>query len=130
MWEPLKKIDNYTPVAYNEYIWSRVIVHNNNKSFQDIVTKQIRDQDKRPVEQQHNNLILDTRQYKMIESDKYPLEIHINNIVINLYSQINNKGKQYFILIKISDHMTDRSEIKTEDIFYISQDRNKISKKW
>jgi hypothetical protein len=72
------------------------------------------------------NPILDTREYVVEFEDGIQDYYAANLIAENMYSQVDDEGKEFKLMSEIIDHVSDATAIKADDGLYV--DRNGKSK--
>ena len=72
---------------------------------------------------------MDTQQYIVKYGDRTTKEYFANVIAENLYSQIDNEGRQHMIFREITDHKKGPMAIEKEDGYYLTRAGNRHPKK-
>ena len=81
-----------------------------------------------PIGRGHANPLFDTREY-VVEFINGSTENNFANVMDeNMYAQVDDKGRQYQLLDEIADHRTDRTALRIEDGFMVSQNGNNVPK--
>ena len=78
----------------------------------DKVTKRLRDKDRLPIKRAQNNLILDTRMYKVEYNYEHKDLRASNTIAYNMFAQVGREGNRHVLFQEISDHRYDGTEVK------------------
>ena len=88
------------------------------------VTKRSRVHDIKPIGVVHNNLLFDTREYD-IEFTDGSIENYAANIIAeNVFAQVDNKGRDPWIMKEIIDHKKDHTAIPISEGKLRSYNRN------
>jgi len=74
------------------------------------------DSDGNPVGKRHTNPILDTHIYEVQFPDGHVEEFAVNVIVENLYSQVDDEGKQFLLLDETVKHRKDANAVTLDDM--------------
>lgn len=104
-----------TPDAFDTYIGAQLLVPRDGERVNARVTKRMRNNNGVPIGTRHDNPMLDSREYEVEFDDGSTQEYFANVIAENLYSQIDEEGRQYLVLKGIVDHKADESAITKED---------------
>jgi hypothetical protein len=116
--------DDYDADAYNAYITSQVLLPKGDQMWLGTVRRQTKDANGNPVGRANNNPILDSRLYVDEFPDGESLEYAANIIAENIYSQVDDKGRQQMLLDKIVDHQTDENAAAINDGYAIHNGRS------
>ena len=112
--------DDYTPEALDEYLATDVILPHGGEAQRATVLRRKRNQDGDPIGKRNQNPILDTREYEVQFPDGSTDTCTANTIAENMYSQVDNQGREYLLLQEITDHKTDGSAVVKDDGFITS----------
>jgi hypothetical protein len=77
----------------------------------------------------HSNPLFDTRQYVVEFTDGTEENYFANVIAENMFSQVDNEGRQFLLMDEIADHRKDASAITSDDGFVVSRNGNRVPKK-
>ena len=77
----------------------------------------------------HSNPLFDTRQYVVEFTDGTEENYFANVIAENMFSQVDNEGRQFLLMDEIADHRKDASAITADDGFVVSRNGNRVPKK-
>ena len=111
--EDTQYIDISEPKVYDKYIVCRVIMDEGVNRGRNLVTVKNRAIDDRghALGTAHNNPMLDTRQYNVELEDRTMDRIFANKIPANIYSQVDDGGREVTAFWEIVDHeMNDEAE--------------------
>ena len=97
-----------------KYIEAKLIIDekSNNGGNLATVIRQATDEYGMPILQAHRNPILDTREFEVELENGETEKIMTNQISANLYSQLDNEGRDILQLKYIIDHKNDGSGLK------------------
>jgi hypothetical protein len=87
-----------------------------------------RDADGNPIGQRNSNSVLDTRVYEVSFLDGHVEEYAANVIADCLYSQTDDEGNQFLILLEIVDHKKDDSAMHRDDMWIKGNNGNQHMK--
>ena len=99
--------DDFDEDAYDAYISAQVMLPRGDRMEMANVRKRKRDDNGNPIGRHNANPILDTRMYEVEFPDGDVAAYTANIIAENLYSQVDEEGKQYLMLDCIVDHKSD-----------------------
>jgi hypothetical protein len=119
--------DDYTPDSFDQYLTAEVLLPRNGEEHQGTVRRRVKDEDGKPIGLRSSNPILDTRQYEVDFPDGSTESYSANLIAENLYSQVDEEGRQFQLMDEISDHRKDGSALSADDGTFV--DRNGKSHK-
>jgi hypothetical protein len=112
--------------SYDKYIGAEIIIDGDKRAT---VKRRMTDFDGRPLGTANRNPMLDTRQYE-IEYDDGTTDAYFANVIAeNLYSQVDDEGRQHLVISEISDHRKNATALSVADGFTISSNGNKVPKK-
>ena len=121
-----RELDDYTPETFDEYMRAFVMLPRGGEILKAQVVGRRRDHNGNPIGRASSNPILDTREYVVEFEDGAQGFYAANLIAENMYSQVDDEGKEFKLMSEIIDHESDASAIKADDGFYV--DRNGKSK--
>jgi hypothetical protein len=101
---PSPEADNFTPDAYDEYLQAQVVLPIGGELYRGQVIRRKRDHEGRPVGVRNENPLLDTREYEVAFPDGSSGSYLANTIAENLYSQVDQEGRQFALISEIIDH--------------------------
>jgi hypothetical protein len=84
----------------------------------------VKDEDNKPIGLCASNPILDTWQYKVDFPDGSTESYSANLIAESLYSQVDEEGRQFQLMDKISDHLKDGSALSMDDGTFVDRNGN------
>jgi len=99
--------DNFTPESYDEYLLAQVVRPVGGELRRGQVTRRLRDHNGKPVGIRASNPLMDTREYEVTFQDGSINSYVANTIAENIYSQVDQEGRNYTLLSKIIDHEED-----------------------
>ena len=99
--------DDFDEDAYDAYISAQVMLPRGDRMEMANVRKRKRDDNGNSIGRHNANPILDTRMYEVEFPDGNVAAYTANIIAENLYSQVDEEGKQYLMLDCIVDHKSD-----------------------
>jgi hypothetical protein len=100
--------------TYDKLIGTQIKLDDDRKAT---VRRRVTDQYGRPVGVAHVNPLLDTRQYEVELEDGTTDAYFANIIEENLYSQVDNEGRELLAFKEISDHRKNGHAIGIADGF-------------
>jgi hypothetical protein len=92
------------------------------------VLKRARGEDGNPIGRRHTNPMLDSREYELQFQDGPTAEYSANVFAENISSQCDFEGRQFQLLVEISDHKKNASAMSKDDGCTMSHNGNKVSK--
>ena len=107
--------DYPTEEAFDTLLNAEVLINVGDEHTLGTVTKQAWGADGTPIGRRDDNPLLETRMYEVWMPNRSSCEITYNIIAENLFSQCNSEGRQYQLIIEISDHRSDDADIKKGD---------------
>jgi hypothetical protein len=116
--------DDYDADAYDAYITSQVLLPKGDQMRLGTVRRRTKDENGNPVGRANNNPILDSRLHVVDFPDGESLEYAANIIAENIYSQVDDEGRQQMLLDEIVDHRTDEDAVAQNDGFIIHNGRS------
>jgi hypothetical protein len=126
--------DDWEPEAYNNYISAEVRLPKDGQEILGTMTARKRDHEGNLVGRSNNNPILDIRIFQVTFPDWDSAEYSANVIAESLYSQVDDEGRQYFMLKEIINHKRTDEAISDDQIFQVSNNgnihRRKTTKGW
>ena len=104
------------PDVYDKYIGCRVVMDEATNSGGNLVTVKRRATDDRGngLGTAHNNPMLDTRQYDVELEDGTSDRIFANKIAANIYSQVDDEGREVMMFREIIDHSWDDDAVTND----------------
>ena len=116
--------DQFETDSYDKYIGAELIVDRGDGDKQrGRVSKRAKGKNGEFVGRSHTNPLMDTREYKFPDGDT---ERYAANVIAeNLYSQVDEEGRQFALIKEIIDHATDTTAITKVDGFVVSKNGNK-----
>ena len=93
------------------------------------VKRRATDYEGRPLGAAHKLAALDTREYEVELEDGTTDRIMANKIAANIYSQLDDEGREILAFGDITDHRTNKHAIPLEEGFYETRQGNKKPKK-
>jgi len=75
----------------------------------------VKDENGLPAGIQHQNPILDTREYEIQLPDGLVESYTANMIAYNIYAQVDDRGNSYTMFDEIIDHRSNDKAVKMED---------------
>ena len=116
---PLKDIDDIEPETYDKYIGARVILNEEQNNGGNIATIKRRATDDygRPIGQAHTNPMFDTREFDVELENGESERIMANQIAMNLYSQLDDEGREILTFKSIVDHRSNKSALTKDNGF-------------
>ena len=117
---PMKDIDDIEPETYDKYIGAKIILNEDQNNGGNIATIKHRATDDygRPIGQAHMNPLFDTREFEVELENGESERLMANQIAMNLYSQLDNEGREILTFSAIVDHKSDGTAL-TKDNGYI-----------
>lgn len=127
---PLEDADDLEPDAYDKYIGARVVLDEATNNGGNIATVKRRatDIDGRAIGTAHNNPLLDSREYEIELEDGTTDRIFANKIAENIYTQLDDEGREILAFGDIIDHRKDNSALSKDDGFTILKNGHKKCK--
>ena len=96
-------------------------------SLETVISRK-RDKHGNPIGRHNSNPILDTRTYEVEFPDREALEYSANIIAENLYSQVDEEGRQQVMLDEIVDHKTDETALKPDQAYIVQNGKKHVRK--
>ena len=118
--EQLKDADDYTPEALDQYLAAELLMPHGDGMQRARVRRRHQDEQGRPLGTANANPILDSRMYEIEFPDGATDVVTANLIAENLYSQIDNEGRQFLVLKDIVDHKFTDEAVSTENGYVLS----------
>ena len=115
--------------TYDRYLNAEFVVNRGGEQIRARVAKRARSDTSTLMGQQHNNPLLNTREYECITEDGVSERYSANIIAENIYSQCDTEGHTFLVLQAITDHKSDLSAIPIEDGYSVSHNGNRTAKK-
>ena len=116
--------------AYDKYIGAEVLMDVKGEGSRwDTVKRRVRNDDGTVVGTNHQNPLMDTREYELEYNNGTHNRYFANVIEDNLYSHINLKGLHLLVLEEISDHRNDGTALEVSDGYTVVHNGNRTPKK-
>ena len=97
-----------TPISFDNYIGAEVTLPRGDEMVSGTVKSRVKDHEGDPIGIANQNPILDTRVYEVEFTNGGRVELGANIIAECMYTQCDDKGKQFCLMEAIVDHnMTD-----------------------
>jgi len=119
----IPEADEFTPDAYDEYIGAQILLLTADGRIQGRVVKRAKKDDGMPIGRRSDNVLHDTRRYKVELSNGTTQEYYANVIAKNLFAQVDLEGQDYLLMREISDHRKDASAVNKEDGWVTTKSR-------
>lgn len=124
-----KEADEYTHDAFDKYINAQVVLSRGGVAQQATILKRNRNEDGAPIGIANSNPILDSREY-VAKFEDGAEQIYLANIIAeNLYSQIDQEGRQFQLLKEIIDHEASDKAMDQEQSMYRDKGGNLRNKR-
>ena len=123
--EHSKEADEFTPEAMDEYLTAELVLPHVDSMHKARVVRRHRDDAGMPIGRINDNPILDSRMYDIEFPDGSTDVVSANLIAENLFSQVDDEGRQFQIIDEIVDCQFTDEAVKPEDGFVISQNGQK-----
>jgi hypothetical protein len=101
--------------AYDAEMYAEIMVPKGDTLVSAKVIGRKTDCDGNPIGIGHSNPFLDTRVYDVQLPDGHTEEFAANTIAENIYSQVDEEGRQHILLQEIIDHKTDGTAVAIDD---------------
>ena len=103
--------ENIDPDIMDKYIGAKIVLDDKANGGGNLATVKLRltDINGRPLGNAHNNPLLDEREYEIELEDGTTDRIFANKIAENIYSQLDDKGREILKFRDIIDHRKDNS---------------------
>jgi len=111
----MPEADAYNAEMYDQYISAEVMVAKGDTLVSAKVIGRKTDRDGNPIGIGHSKPLLDTRLYDVQFPDGHTEEFAANTIAENIYSQVDEEGRQHVLLQEIIDHKTDGTAVAIDD---------------
>ena len=120
--ETFKRADDefvIEPDVYDKYIGARVILDGDQNMGGNLATVRRRATDERgrPIGVANRNPLLDTREYEVELENGETDRIFANKLAVNIYSQLDDEGREHLKFKDIIDHRKDDSALTMENGF-------------
>ena len=112
--------------SYHKYIGAEFIIDGDKCAT---VKRRMTDFDGRPIGVANINPLLDSREYEVEYEDGTTAKYFANTIAENLYSQVDDEGRQHLVISEISDHPKNATTIKVSGGFTTSANGRKVPKR-
>jgi hypothetical protein len=111
--------DDFTPESMDEYLTAEVLLPFGGELLRGVVKARKRDADGNPLGTRNSNPILDTREYEVELPDGSTNVYSANIIAENMYSQIDDEGREFLLMQEITDHKVDGNAVTKDDGFTV-----------
>jgi len=127
---PLAEADDLDDDRYDKYIGAKLVLDekSNNGGNLATVTKRATDEYGAPLGTAHRNPMLDTQEFEIELESGETDKIMANQIAANLYSQLDDEGREIMQFKGIIDHKADGSALTKETGFTILKGGNRKCK--
>jgi hypothetical protein len=129
----LENLESFTdePETYNKHICVQIVLdeETNNGGNLATVTKQIVDEYGCPTGVTYKNPAFDTRKYELELEDGTMDRIFANRIAANLYSQVDDKGRQILAFREIVGHKKNKIAMSKDKGFTVQASGHRKQKK-
>ena len=117
----MPEADDFTPDSYDNYLTAEVLLPRDGQLHSGTVRKRVTDADGNPVGKAHSNPLLDTRSYE-VEFPDGSTDVYAANLIAeNIYSQVDDEGRQFSIMQEITDYQKGDTAIGKADGFWIDK---------
>eukprot|EP00536_Pseudo-nitzschia_multiseries_P015983 jgi/Psemu1/44457/gm1.44457_g len=99
----------------DEYIGNEVIIERNDERLRCVVKDRVRDLQNQPIGVRNDNLILDTRLYRLQVPDGSLKEYTANIVAESLYSSVDKDARLFTLLDELIDHEKDCTALSTDN---------------
>lgn len=129
--EPILEADDVTEEIYDKFLGAKFVLDDKVDGGGRLATVKSRAKtdDGKLIGRAHTNPMLDTREYVIELEDGEHDRIMANQIAANLYSQLDDEGREIMNFKGIIDHKRDGSAITKENGFYQTRSGAKKAKK-
>jgi hypothetical protein len=107
-----QEADSFTPESYDEYLLAQVVLPVGGELCRGQVTHRMRDSNGNPIGMRNSNPMMDTREYEVTFPNGSVNSYFANTIAENIYSQVNQEGRNFSLLSEIIDHEEDLNVTK------------------
>ena len=121
-------LEDYTPESYDTLLNSELMLPHGDEMIRGRVVKRARDSEGRPIGKRHDNPLLDTREYEVELPDGSTAQYMANVIAENIFSQVDEEGRQYVLLSEITDHKRDATALSKDEGFTVSHNGRRVPK--
>ena len=129
--DPILDADEVTDDIFDKFVGAKFILDDKADGGGRLATvrKRSRDDEGRPVGRAHANPMLDTREYEIELEDGEMDKILANQIAANLYSQLDDEGREILSFKGIIGHKRDDTALSKEEGFIELRNGQKKCKK-
>lgn len=129
--EPILEADDVTEEIFDKFVGAKFVLDDKADGGGRLATvkKRARTEDGVPIGRAHANPMLDTREYEVELEDGETDRILANQIAANLYSQLDDEGREIMNFKGIIDHKKDGSALTKEEGFIALRNGQKKCKK-
>ena len=121
--------DHPTAEAFNNWIGSQVYLPRGDQMQYAKVTGRKRNADGNYIGQWNQNPILNTAVYEVEFPDGTEQAYSANVIAQNIYSRVDDEGREYLVLDEIIDHRKDGTAVAADDAFLTTKSGNKVRRR-
>ena len=121
--------DEVTPDSYDTYLGARLLLPVGGERMYAKVTKRLRRPDGKPMGTRHENPLLDTQKYEVEFEDGHQAEYFANVLAENLFSQVDDEGREHLLIKEITGHRTNSNAVTTEDGYVTTKSGRRYPKK-
>ena len=117
--------------VYDKYIGVRIVLDENTNDGDNLATvkRRVTDMHGKPTGTAHNNPDLDSREYEIELEDETVDRIFANTIAQNLYSQVDDEGREILAFREIIGHRANKAAMSKENGFIKHASGHKKPKK-
>jgi hypothetical protein len=117
----MPEANEYTEESFDKYLSAEVVLALGDREQRAKVTGCKRDTGGNPIGIANSNPILDTHVYTVEFPDGTEKEYSANIIAESLYSEVDQDGRQFQLINKIINHLSDESAVSRDDM-YVDKD--------
>ena len=107
-----QEADSFMPESYDEYLLDQVVLLVGGELCRGQLTHRMRDSNGNPIGMRNSNPMMDTREYEVTFPDGSVNSYSANTIAENIYSQVDQEGRNFSLLSEIIDHEEDLNMTK------------------
>ena len=123
-----EELEDFTPESYDTLLNAELMLPHGDQMIRGRVAKRAKDDEGRPIGRRHDNPLLDTREYEVELPDGSTGQYTANVIAENIFSQVDEEGRQYVLLSEIVDHKKDATAITKDEGYTISHNGRRVPK--
>jgi hypothetical protein len=121
--------EGFSAETFDQYLQAEVMLPRGGEAHRGTVQRRVKDGDGLPVGRANQNPLLDTREYEVVFPDGATEAYTANLIAENIYSQVDDDGRQFAILSEIVDHRSDRTALKKAEGYSETKSGNLVPKR-